>query len=239
MNFNQYKLFLIFFQEPRRRFSLIKASFTYRYITPGMRIPFLGENHSNIGGTKMKRIAAILLAVLALLFGACSVQRYSDAAMFCRRFNREYKESLLDIEAATVTETDGCTVFSLTPDENILISLYTDSDGVRIKRISITAHGNVEEMQNGLFARFLAFCKCAVPAYSNDEDTYENISAKLNIPNENEYATAITQYTQGEAVRYAYSADVAGAFFCMESKSLCRESEEHLTLRDDGTELKS
>ena len=71
-----------------------------------------------------------------------------------------------------------------------------------------------EEMQNGLFARFLAFCKCAVPAYSNSEDTYENISAKLNIPNENEYATAITQYTQGEAVRYAYSADVAGAFFC-------------------------
>lgn len=89
------------------------------------------------------------------------------------------------------------------------------------------------------FLRVLAFCKCAVPAYSNDEDTYENISAKLNIPNENEYATAITQYTQGEAVRYAYSADVAGAFFCMESKSLCRESEEHLTLRDDGTELKS
>lgn len=119
-----------------------------------MRIPFLGENHSDIGGTKMKRIAAILLAVLALLLGACSVQRYSDAAMFCRRFNREYKESLLDIETATVTETDGCTVFSLTPDENILISLYTDSDGVRIKRISITAHGNVEEMQNGLFARF-------------------------------------------------------------------------------------
>lgn len=100
----------------------------------------------------MKRIAAILLAVLALLLSACSVQRYSDAAMFCRRFNREYKESLLDIETATVTETDGCTVFSLTPDENILISLYTDSDGVRIKRISITAHGNVEEMQNGLFA---------------------------------------------------------------------------------------
>lgn len=187
----------------------------------------------------MKRIAAILLAVLALLLGACSVQRYSDAAMFCRRFNREYKESLLDIEAATVTETDGCTVFSLTPDENILISLYTDSDGVRIKRISITAHGNVEEMQNGLFARFLAFCKCAVPAYSNSEDTYENISAKLNITNENEYATAITQYTQGEAVRYAYSADVAGAFFCMENKSLCRESEERLTLRNDGTELKS
>lgn len=82
-----------------------------------MRIPFLGENHSDIGGTKMKRIAAILLAVLALLLGACSVQRYSDAAMFCRRFNREYKESLLDIETATVTETDGCTVFSLTPDE--------------------------------------------------------------------------------------------------------------------------
>lgn len=102
----------------------------------------------------MKRIAAILLAVLALLLGACSVQRYSDAAMFCRRFNREYKESLLDIETATVTETDGCTVFSLTPDENILISLYTDSDGVRIKRISITAHGNVEEMQNGLFCAF-------------------------------------------------------------------------------------
>lgn len=204
-----------------------------------MRIPFLGENHSDIGGTKMKRIAAILLTVLALLFGACSVQRYSDAAMFCRRFNREYKESLLDIEAATVTETDGCTVFSLTPDENILISLYTDSDGVRIKRISITAHGNVEEMQNGLFARFLAFCKCAVPAYSNSEDTYENISAKLNIPNENEYATAITQYTQGEAVRYAYSTDVAGAFFCMENKSLCRTDEEHLTLRDDGTDLKS
>ena len=130
-------------------------------------------------------------------------------------------------------------MFSLTPDENILISLYTDSDGVRIKRISITAHGNVEEMQNGLFARFLAFCKCAVPAYSNGEDTYENISAKLNIPNENEYATAITQYTQGEAVRYAYSADVAGAFFCMENKSLCRTDEEHLTLRDDGTDLKS
>lgn len=102
----------------------------------------------------MKRIAAILLIVFATLFGACSVQRYSDAAMFCRRFNREYKESLLDIKAATVTETDGCTVFSLTPDENILISLYTDSDGVRIKRISITAHGNVEEMQNGLFAHF-------------------------------------------------------------------------------------
>lgn len=102
----------------------------------------------------MKRIAAILLAVLALLFGACSVQRYSDAAMFCRRFNREYKESLLDIETATVTETDGCTVFSLTPDENILISLYTDSDGVRIKRISITAHGNVEEMQNELLRVF-------------------------------------------------------------------------------------
>lgn len=239
MNFNQYKLFLIFFQEPGRRFSLIKESFTYRYITPGMRIPFLGENHSDIGGTKMKRIAAILLAVLALLLGACSVQRYSDAAMFCRRFNREYKESLLDIETATVTETDECTVFSLTPDENILISLYTDSDGVRVKRISITAHGNIEEMQNGLFARFLAFCKCAVPAYSNGEDTYENISAKLNIPNENEYATAITQYAQGEAVRYAYSADVAGAFFCMENKSLCRTDEEHLTLRNDGTDLKS
>lgn len=102
----------------------------------------------------MKRIAAILLAVLALLFGACSVQRYSDAAMFCRRFNREYKESLLDIETATVTETDGCTVFSLTPDENILISLYTDSDGVRIKRISITAHGNVEEMQTDFLRVF-------------------------------------------------------------------------------------
>lgn len=65
---------------------------------------------------------------------------------------------------------------------------------------------------------FLAFCKCAVPAYSNGEDTYENISAKLNIPNKNEYATAITQYTQGEAVRYAYSADVAGAFFAWKTK---------------------
>lgn len=31
------------------------------------------------------------LAVFTLLFGACSVQRYSDAAMFCRRFNSEYK----------------------------------------------------------------------------------------------------------------------------------------------------
>ena len=186
----------------------------------------------------MKRIAAIMLAVFAILLGACSVQRYSDAAMFCRRFNREYKESLLDIEAAAVTETDGCTVFNLTPDENILISLYTDSDGVRIKRISITAHGNVEDMQSGLFARFLVLCKCAVPAYSNS-DTYEDISAKLNMPNANEYATAITQYTQGEAVRYAYSADVAGAFFCMENKSLCRTDEEHLTLRDDGTDLKS
>jgi hypothetical protein len=40
-------------------------------------------------------------------------------------------------------------------------------------------------------------------------------------------------------VRYAYSADVAGAFFCMENKSLCRTDEEHLTLRDDGTDLKS
>ncbi len=187
----------------------------------------------------MKRIAAILLTVLALLFGACSVQRYSDAAMFCRRFNREYKESLLDIEAATVTETDGCTVFSLTPDENILISLYTDSDGVRIKRISITAHGNVEDMQNGLFARFLAFCKCAVPAYSNSEDTYADIAARLNIPKADKYATAVTQYTHGDSVSYSYSADSAGAFFCMENKSLCRESEEHLTLRDDGTDLKS
>ena len=60
-----------------------------------------------------------------------------------------------------------------------------------------------------------------------------------HIPNENEYATAITQYTQGEAVRYAYSADVAGAFFGMENKSLCRTDEEHLTLRDDGTDLKN
>ena len=147
-----------------------------------MRIPFLGENHSDIGGTKMKRIAAILLAVLALLLGACSVQRYSDAAMFCRRFNREYKESLLDIETATVTEPDGCTVIRLTPDENILISLYTDSDGVRIKRISITAHGNVEEMQNELFARFMTFCKCTVPTYSNREYSYEYNSAKLTKP---------------------------------------------------------
>lgn len=128
-----------------------------------MRISFLGKNHSDIGGTKMKRIAAILLIVFATLLGACSVQRYSDAAMFCRRFNREYKESLLDIEAATVTETDGCTVFSLTPDENILISLYTDSDGVRIKRISITAHGNVEDMQNGLFARFFGIVQMRSP----------------------------------------------------------------------------
>lgn len=187
----------------------------------------------------MKRIAAILLAVLTVLLGACSVQRYSDAAMFCRRFNSEYKESLLDIKAAAVTEVDGCTVFNLTPDENILISLHTDSDGVRIKRISITAHGSTEDMQNGLFGRFLALCKCAVPAYSNNEDTYKNISARLNIPDENKYATAITQYTQGEAVRYSYSADVSGVFFCMENKSLCRTDEEHLTLRDDGTDLKS
>lgn len=84
----------------------------------------------------------------------------------------------------------------------------------------------------------MAFCKCAVPAYSNGEDTYEDISSKLNMPNKNEYATAITQYTQGEAVRYAYSADVAGAFL-HGKQSLCRTDEEHLTLRNDGTDLKS
>lgn len=119
-----------------------------------MRIPFLGENHSDIGGTKMKRIAAILLAVLALLFGACSVQRYSDAAMFCRRFNSEYKNSLLDIEDACVAEADGCTVFRLMPEKSILISLFTDSDGVKIKRISITAHGSVGDMQKGYSGGF-------------------------------------------------------------------------------------
>ena len=40
-----------------------------------MRIPFLGENHSDIGGTKMKRIAAILLAVLALVLGSKILRR--------------------------------------------------------------------------------------------------------------------------------------------------------------------
>ncbi len=187
----------------------------------------------------MKRIAAILFVALAVLLGACSVQRYSDAAMFCRRFNREYKGALLDIGTAAVTEADGCTVFNLTPDENILIALCTDSSGVRIKQISITAHGNVEDMQNGLFSCFLTFCECAVYAYSNGGDTYEDIAAKLNMPDENNYATAVTQYTQGETVRYAYSADIAGAFFCMESKSLCCTEEERLTLRDGGTDFKS
>ncbi len=187
----------------------------------------------------MKRIAAILLAVLALLFGACSVQRYSDAAMFCRRFNSEYKNSLLDIEDACVAEADGCTVFRLMPEKSILISLFTDSDGVKIKRISITAHGSVGDMQKGLFGRFLALCKCAVPAYSNGSDTYADIAARLNIPKADKYATAVTQYTQGDSVSYSYSADSAGAFFCMENKSLCRTDEEHLTLRDDGTDLKS
>ena len=61
--------------------------------------------------------------------------------------------------------------------------------------------------------------------------------------NEEEYDTgarvAVTQYTQGDSVSYSYSADSAGAFFCMENKSLCRESEERLTLRNDGTDLKS
>ncbi len=187
----------------------------------------------------MKRIAAIMFAALAVLLGACSVQRYSDATMFCRRFNREYKGALLDIGTAAVTEADGCTVFNLTPGENILIALCTDSSGVRIKRISITAHGNVEDMQNGLFSRFLTFCECAIPAYSNGEDTYEDIAAKLNMPDENNYATAVTQYTQSETVRYTYSADVTGAFFCMENKSLCRTDAEQLTLRDGGTDLKS
>ena len=119
----------------------------------------------------MKKAAALFLAVFTLLFGACSVQRYSDAAMFCRRFNSEYKNSLLDIEDACVAEADGCTVFRLMPEKSILISLFTDSDGVKIKRISITAHGSVGDMQKGLFGRFLALCKCAVPAYSNGSDT--------------------------------------------------------------------
>lgn len=188
---------------------------------------------------KMKKAAALFLAVFTLLFGACSVQRYSDAAMFCRRFNSEYKDSLLDIEDACVTEADGCTVFRLMPEKSILISLFTDSDGVKIKRISITAHGSVVDMQKGLFGRFLALCKCAVPAYSNGSDTYADIAARLNIPKADKYATAVTQYTQGDSVSYSYSADSAGAFFCMENKSLCRESEERLTLRNDGTDLKS
>ncbi len=188
---------------------------------------------------KMKKAAALFLAVFTLLFGACSVQRYSDAAMFCRRFNSEYKNSLLDIEDACVAEADGCTVFRLMPEKSILISLFTDSDGVKIKRISITAHGSVGDMQKGLFGRFLALCKCAVPAYSNGSDTYADIAARLNIPKADKYATAVTQYTQGDSVSYSYSADSAGAFFCMENKSLCRESEERLTLRNDGTDLKS
>ena len=75
----------------------------------------------------MKKAAALFLAVFTLLFGACSVQRYSDAAMFCRRFNSEYKNSLLDIEDACMTEADGCTVFRLMPEKSILISLFTDS----------------------------------------------------------------------------------------------------------------
>ncbi len=180
----------------------------------------------------MKKLLAILLIFTTALLYACSVQRYSDVEMFCRLFNSEYGEKLLESKNVLITEEDGCRQYNFKVGDDTLIVLYTDTEKVRIKEVCITVIGKVEEITGKRFEKFLLLSSCATFAFSGKEDSFEEISKALGIPLADEYSTAVTQYAASKNMSYAYSADVTGVFFSIKNISLCSESESELTLRE-------
>lgn len=180
----------------------------------------------------MKKFLALII-ITATMLCACSVQRYSDADMFCELFNSRYQSKLLEVENAVVTEENGCRQYNFRVGGDTLISLCTDSEKVRIKRVCVTLMGKAEDITGEKFEHFLSLISCATFAFSGKEDSFEELSMLLGIPSASEYSTAITQYAESRTMRYTYSADIAGVCFFIENKSLCIESETALTLRGE------
>ncbi len=185
------------------------------------------------GRKKMKKTLVFILCTVIILLGACSTQRYQDAVMFCRGFNKAYGEKIIDLQTASVTELDGCTEYNFLICDGLLIKLCTDGESPNLKSISIVAHGSTDELKSGLFDKFAAVCRGAITSYSNGADGHETVFGDLNIPESANYETAVPQHSQSGDIKYTYSADVTGAFFMMENRSLCRTDEEALTLRSD------
>lgn len=182
----------------------------------------------------MKKLLAFFLISIVTLLCACSVQRYSDVEMFCKLFNSAYGERLLESENAVITEEYGCRQYNFKVEDDTLIALHADDEKMRIKRVCVTLSGKVDEISGEKFESFLSISSCATFAFSGKEDSFEEISKSLGIPLANEYSTAVTQYTRSRVMNYAYSADITGTFFSIENRSLCDESENALTLRDES-----
>ncbi|MBQ2775054.1 MAG: hypothetical protein IJF40_04115 [Clostridia bacterium] len=184
----------------------------------------------------MKRVFALFLSLLLITLSACSVQRFSDVKMFERRFNKQLVWAQIDSKEALITDSNDEIQYNfiLSPDNKVqfLIRLYAKEDDLSIKRCSITTSATIQEMNSGALTNFREICNSVITIFSNGNDDPQKVSDMIFIPEPGSYTQAVPQYGETNFNRYTYSANNTGAFFCVENKSLCPETEPELTLRN-------
>ncbi len=183
----------------------------------------------------MKKFFTLFLSIALIALSACSVQRFSDVKMFERNFNKQTSWATLDTNEALLTYSgeEMQYNFFLSPDDknNFLIRLYTAEDDLSIKRCTVTVSASVQDMNKDIIMAFREICATATTVLSNKKDSPDEVFKALFIPTAGNFAQSVPQYTQTSFYRYTYSANNTGAYFCIENKSLCPESEPELTLR--------
>ncbi len=187
----------------------------------------------------MKRVFALILSLLLITLSACSTQRFSDVKMFERNFNKQLVWAQIDAKDALITDSDNEIQYNfiLSPDSKskFLIRLYAKKHDLSIKKCSVTASATVQEMNSGALTTFREICSTVITIFSNSNDDPQKVADMIFIPEPGSYTQAIPQYGETTFFRYTYSANNSGAFFCVENKSLCPETEPELTLRSyDG-----
>lgn len=183
----------------------------------------------------MKRFFTLFLSIMLITLSACSVQRFSDVKMFERNFNKQLVWADIDAKEALITNADREIQYNfiLSPDgkTNFLIRLYATEDDLSIKRCTVTVSASVQDMNKDMILTFREICSIVTTVFSNEKDDPTEVFEELFIPTAGNFAQAVPQYAQTNFYRYTYSANNTGAYFCVENKSLCPETEPELTLR--------
>ena len=183
----------------------------------------------------MKRFFTMFLSIVLLSLSACSVQRFSDVKMFERNFNKQLVWADIDAKEAIITSSDSELQYNfiISPDgkTDFLIKLYTAENDLSIKRCTVTVSASVQDMNKDMITTFREICQSVTTVFSNAQDSPTEVFDTLLIPTAGNFTHSIPQYTQTRFYRYTYSANNTGAYFCIENKSLCPETEPELTLR--------
>lgn len=183
----------------------------------------------------MKRFFTLFLSIVLLSLSACSVQRFSDVKMFERNFNKQLVRADIDVKDAIITNSNSELQYNfiLSPDgkSDFLIRLYTSQDDFCIKRCTVTVSASVQDMNKDMITTFREICQSVTTVFSNSKDNPTEVFDTLFMPNAGSFTHSVPQYTQTRFFRYTYSANNTGAYFCIENKSLCPETEPELTLR--------